>query len=250
VHKISGVIGVILLTATILMAGCGGDVDSEGLETNNIHAVVVIEAMENQTDINAELRTEGAIVALSSSDKFAVSAFGESKVLSRFKLGDLFTGTRYKASFDNYIAGDLITLSLEREDENSAPQSYVRLPEAVNIYSPADEISLSAEESFTLLWDIVMNTEIEVDAHLYCEDTKGSSTHSSLTESVDDNGSYTIKFLELMEKKDLSNINTDVQCNARVNISRVTRGTMDGAFANGSSITAQHSSSARFIVNF
>ncbi|SMF64503.1 hypothetical protein SAMN02745866_04164 [Alteromonadaceae bacterium Bs31] len=249
-HNISGVIGLLLLTATMLMAGCGGDVDSEGLETNNIHAVVVIEAMDNQTDINAELRTEGAIVALSSSDKFTVSAYGETTVLSRYKLGDLFTGTRYKASFDNYIAGDLITLSLERENENSAPQSYIRLPETVNIYSPADEISLSAEENFTLLWDIVINTEIEIDANLYCEDSKGSSILSSLTESIDDNGSYTIKFLEIIEQKDLSNINTDVQCHAQVNITRVTRGTMDGAFANGSSITARHSSSASFIVNF
>lgn len=202
----------------IFAFGCTETIDSQNLKTAGIAALIEATSTDGtSTTVIATLKTGGAqsntYVDLSSGD--AIFAEGDGK---KVEMQAQSTGV-YEAEFGTGAADTEFKVMLEREADDSAPNSAGRLPAPFEI-DPIATADVSRAEDLTITWDPAGGSgdevDIEVDGNCIFIDSW----------TVPDSGTHTIK------AGDLKPTNSDMpeSCSVEVEIRRTRSGSADPTF--------------------
>lgn len=129
---------LLLLPAALLITTACETVESSDLRTSGMKAHITVVAKRDGATIGVDLSAGSFTdVKLNTGDKLEASAAGHS---IRLKHGNFLGFDSYGARLDGVSKpGETVTVSLERDGETPAPNSTVKLPDAVKIASPHNQ---------------------------------------------------------------------------------------------------------------
>lgn len=216
-----------LLASTALM-GCSEEtVSSSNVKTAGIAGLFEVSASsESSSRVDAKLVVGGAqsntYVTLDNGDKLTATAGGETKVMTT---GD--GAGRYETSFATGAGGTQFTISLERPDDDNAPNSVGTLPAPFNITEVPSNTPSRANDAITIKWDDG-DGNMKIDVEGECIFSTSFNVTSGSTE-------YTIKANEI----DSTGVNPEdeTSCDLTVTLTRSNTGDADGALDNESTFS-------------
>ena len=142
-----------LLAATALI-GCSEEtVSSTNVKTAGIAGIFEVTAgNETSSTVNAKLVVGGdesnTFVTLDNGDKLTATADGETKTMTT---GD--GAGRYEAKFGTGAGGTEFKISLERPDDDDAPNTVGTLPTPFSITEVPSNTPSRANDAITIKWD-------------------------------------------------------------------------------------------------
>ncbi|MCA9629977.1 MAG: hypothetical protein KC766_20040 [Myxococcales bacterium] len=208
-----------LLASTALM-GCSEEtVSSTNIKTKGIAGLFEVTASsDTSSTVNAKLVVGGdesnTYVTLDNGDKLTATAGDETKTMTT---GD--GPGRYEASFANGAGGTEFKISLERPDDDDAPNSVGTLPAPFNVTEVPNTTPSRASDAITIKWDDGngdMKIEVEGDCIF-------SNSFKAATGSTE----YTIKAGEI----DSTGVNPEDEetCDLTLTLTRTNTGNADTA---------------------
>lgn len=206
-------------------------VESSDLKTSGMYAQLTARADgSGSTRAEAVLKVGGStsntFVKLTAGDELMVSAGGAEQAMSEQNIGDVYS---YTSDFDFDEEGTAFTFSLERAEDESAPESVATLPAPLEITAPvADEVVSRSEDDLVITW----SGSGEADD---LEVTVSGDCFVGYWKAVDDGGTHTIDkgTIESFESQD------DESCDAEVAVWRKQTGTLDPAYGEGQVLGVQ-----------
>jgi hypothetical protein len=225
--KITTTMGALLLIGTGLLTGCTETIDSKNLRTQGISATIRATATsDSETTLRATLKAGGdesnTYVALGGGDRIFATG-GEKRV----EMQTQSTGV-YEAEFATGAANTPFGVALEREGDDSAPNSAGTLPAPFQITSLGTE-PISRASELVIQWTPA---------------TDGDAMHIHLNgnciffEDIDvpgDSGTHTIAANELKP----TNSMMPGSCDVKVDITRSRNGKADATFDSESSFVLE-----------
>ncbi len=232
---------IFLLSAIgLLISACGGSADSEDIRTPGIRAEIKITANGNgRSNVSADLEvgSSGGLGAtdlnLSGGDSLTATSDSITKPLLRET--DFLGEITYENSFDNDASGTLFTVSFERSGDTSAPNSWVELPDYLNVSLPEENQVFDLGDNINLTWEASFTSdEFQVETNSACPITGGTSYSGSSFTTVDD-GSFTISAQDALG---LASDESPAQslCDVQIVFRRVNNGYLDPNYGEGGKI--------------
>lgn len=219
------------------ISGCGST-QSDNVKTKGISAEITISADSTgkatvSTSLSAGSGFGATSLILSSGDVLKATANGTTQVLS--KDTTLFGEVKYKTTFDNINPGTVTTVSLQRADDTSCPNSHVQLPDAFTITVPSQGQIFSRTDTMNVNWTPPVNIagSMKIDFLTTCTSQQGGDVIRSNGFFRSDSGATTVAVADLFP--DLP-FDTAKDCTSKVEITRSVDGTLDPGFGEGGSI--------------
>ncbi len=245
------------LMAVVLLFtyGCT-EVDSADLKTHGMYAK--FSAVDSGTSVAVEAKlSTGPLstdtINLSSGDDFYATFAGETRRLPEYHavLGEY----AYKSTFYTGGAEQQVTIDFQRQNEVSAPNSYVTLPPDFTITGPTagTPYSLSNNSTINVTWTPASSYRMGVKFSGACQTSLGSAMSFSHYYSLpSDSGSYAINtnalLQSMVEGKDPPV--TIISCgNITIEVTRNRSGTVDSNFGKGGYFTGTEQRSTYVVLN-
>lgn len=223
----------------LLLHSACSQVDSEDIKSSGFHAEMDLTAVgNNRTQAKVCLTTGSNSLAdkiiLSNGDHLVASANGMSQRLEQ----DAYC---YINSFDFDEGGTEFLIALERDLEESMPNSHVALPPRFNVSAPDNDSTFNAGDSITLAW------APSIDSGYMGVVYKGTCSSSIDAREKSFKRSYTIADVgtHSIQINDLLNVHNEHSlfdrseaCPATIEIKRTINGQLDPNYGQGGEIKA------------
>lgn len=214
-----------------LLGACAEDVDSNNVKTDGMYAdFEVIGRANGKSEVRASIRIGGSrsntYAELSAGDVLTAMSGEEMHTLTEVG-GTVGNVHVYHATFDGADEDQEFTVSFDREDDESAPDSTSALPAPFEITSPADGVDVSRAAALTVTW--TPSTSEAVDIRLDGDCTI-IETHSAST----DTGTHTFAAGSISTTSSREGETCDVE----LTISTRAAGAIDSAFGEGGRFNA------------
>lgn len=202
-------------------------IDSENIKTKGIYAEFEVKTDgTTKTEVSAILLAGGisstSFVELSVGDELIATIEDESKELE--VKSSFFDETTYSQTFSETTEDTLVTISFNRNQFESAPDSTVTIPSGFTITAPEEESTFNVSDGITFEWD---NSGKEDYMELYFTGDCLDGGFFTLSQSIEkDEGNYTLE----------SNFFKDVAestCIVTAELKRMRLGFIDEVFENG-----------------
>lgn len=210
--------GTLAIAVALFGVGCTETVDSKNIRTAGIAALIDAESTDGtSTTVLAVLKTGGAqsntYVNLSDGDRLVAEGGGTRKEMTNQSSGE------YEAEFATAAADTEFRISLERENDDPAPNSVGKIPAPFNVAAiPTGDHSRA--QDLTITWD---NSGTSDDMHI---EANGSCIFIYSKDIPGDSGSFTITAGDL----DSTNKDKPETCNVTLEITRSRNGTADPTY--------------------
>lgn len=230
----------------LLVAGLGACSDSTGgsTPTSAITPTFSVSAAPNSiTFAFGRLEATGfASVRLPDDDALVVSAAGQVKTMGWTV--EPLGGGQYAASLTQLDPGTVVTFGLNRQDDESAPNSQVTMPQVVNLTAPLEGAVTTAGTNLLVTWSPSGTTDaMTVILRTAVCDRPGAGY--TLTTAIEgDPGSATV----YVDPGLLPPLASGELCEVDVQVQRVSNGTVDPAYAAGGIIQARQLDAVRILV--
>lgn len=244
-----------ILIAASFTYGCT-EVDSADLKTHGMYAKFT--AIDSGTSVAVEAKlSTGPLstdtISLSSGDNVYATFAGETRRLSENHaiLGEY----AYKSTFYTGGAEQQITIDFQRQNEVSAPNSYVVLPPDFTITGPTagTAYSLSNNSTINVTWTPASSYRMGIEFSGACQTSSGSAMSFNHYYSLSsDSGSYAIStdalLQSMVEGKDPPI--TITSCgNISIEVTRSRSGTVDRNFGKGGYFYGKERRSTYVVLN-
>ena len=240
-----------IIAAGMVLSGCGAT-DSNNVRTGGIRANLAVEAKGNgTTDVTATFTVgSGGLGAthlkLKSGDSAAASANGVRKTLR--KETDALGGIHYETGFGFDDADTLFTISLDRPNDASAPDSWVRLPEKFEITLPVDNQRFTISDQLTIGWaPSGYSSAMKFNFTAKCPAGAPTTTRIS-NRSAADTGSFN-PTIESIIGSAADDLPPGSACRVEMEIARSRSGVLDPGYGEGGLINAAHIRRKSFLVD-
>lgn len=236
-----------------LAAVCGcSSTSSENVTTQGISADFDIFADgSGRTFVTAELEVGsggfgGTSLKLGPSDSLTVRANGIQKTMTED--ASIFGQYRYLASFDFDDANTLFTVSFNRTNGTSAPNSNVALPDGFNVISPSSSDVFGTGDTIPIIWSPSGTAIVpRVFVTLTCTLTSGLPTID--VENISLGSDSGVTSLPVAAIIPIGTLDTSRLCEGTVELSRWRSGNLDPNYGEGGQIDAEHAKGTQFFVN-
>lgn len=248
---------IIILFSVIQLTACSS-ADSDDIKTSGISASFSVNAIaDGKSHLRARLGVGGSLsntdLELENGDQLVVSANGQSLVMREDK--EFLGGFEYKATLPFNTENTEFTFSFNRPDGDSAPDSTVIMPAAVNLASPTMNSVFNRTDLITISWTPVSYnmTSISIDFDLNdCADATGQVSSTGMSSGYDynsssDPGSVFLTASALFSDAALQNLT--LSCKVNILVTRHRKGVVDPTFGEGGSINAYTSDSVVILIN-
>lgn len=226
------------------------ETDSTDVGTSGVRAEIDVVAQgDGETTVTAKLNVgSGGLFStdleLAGGDTLTATAFDLTQPLS--KVSGLFTFF-YRTTFSQDTDGSEFTVSLDRPNDTSAPDSSVILPAGFGLQMPvADPIQVvNVGEDLEITWqpsglsatmDVDFETTCSADRRVVVVDEQGNDTIETSTVQVTnftsatptDTGSYTIDSMSIVPDLMANEVlQTENPCAVSIKVSRINTGRLD-----------------------
>ncbi len=243
-------VSLILLSAL----GCNNEsVGSDNIKTAGIWASMEARASEGGTRVNVELNvggSNGTNLELSTNEYLQASNAGTTIELSKdFDFLDI----DYQGYFSNNDSNALFSVVFVREDGTRVSGSRANLPTYFDITQPENNETFPFNGQVDLTWGpAIEDGRINFESRLSCRTLSGSTTTRSLQNNaaINDDGIYTIVFADSAAfASGTSELNTQIPCNVKLTLSRISSGTVSSEFESGSRFRAIQTRSVEFLLD-
>ncbi len=231
------------IVTVIALASCQ-PVDSEDINSSGIYAdIEVVSSLSTHADVNVSFRSSSksnaSYIELTANDNLATSSNNQIKFFSKDNFLNKIT---YSANFNDVADEASFTVSLERPNDISAPNSSVSLPKEMQITLPASAHVFTPDQQLDIAWSPArINQLIDIQFVVTCDDNT-TRTISGLN----DDGTYSISIDALIADSAISNNN---DCHISIGLTRTHRGSIDTNYGKGGKITAKTTRSLNVIVD-
>lgn len=220
--------------------------DSEDIRTSGIHATMTVTAAAGAgTEVVVHLTVGSGLGAndldLSRGDELSATAQNVTQVLTRQNRAGII---KYLTQFDFNDSRTVVRVALNRADDSDAPNSYVTLPDVIEIISPslASIPEFDASNIVEVVWtQSVIATRMSVTAKVQCVKLDAASIDDVLVfqpsrrEAQLDSGVASFDLTSLVND---ARIDRTQPCAGTMMLSRQNRGVLDPNFGEGGSIQA------------
>jgi len=227
---------IVVFTATAL-TGCA-EVDSDTVRTTGFHANIDVEVGDTTTGVSVDLATGSAIdsdsIVLTYGDRLRATLGGYTQTLVR-------QDQHYFANFNDATPGQTVIVSLERQNDFSAMNSTVPLPERIEITAPGPGERYYAGEAITLAWSPNQPGEqVEISFEGKCTNANGRLRPVYVSSiNTPDTGIYSIPVNSIVNHhRSETPLAPGVPCSIAITLTRVSFGVLDAAYGRGGSISA------------
>jgi hypothetical protein len=224
-------VSVVVLTLGLLTGCCEEPIDSD-IGTDSIHADMLLTCADNSTEVRVKLsssQSTGADIYLSQGDELIATANGQSQTLAEEQL--LFNVVQHTTTFDVDDPGTQVTISFERSNYVSAPNSTILLPEHLTIQTPQPGQTFTRQDNIPLSWD-PSGTPEEIDVQFTVTCHAGNDTSSRTRYfTTGDSGSTAYAIADLLSEWE--DLDASATCTADITLTRRTTGSLDPAFRGG-----------------
>lgn len=225
-------LGVVLLGGLATFNLACETVESEDVLTSGVFAGIEVTADGSGNSlVTTRLKVGGGnsntFLDLSGDDKLEASSGDETLVMKKDK--GLFNDIKYTAEFEGDAEDKAFAVAFLRTIDDGAPSSTVTLPAPFALTGPDEGTSFSRAEAITITWDNAGKADtMRVSAsgdciHVFSQDVDG------------DPGSFTIAAGSLDELDS----EEPATCEINVSVRRVRSGSLDPAYGEGGSVTAE-----------
>jgi len=224
----------------VIVTGCA-DTESENVKTTGVRAEIEVVANgSGNTDIDVQLEVgSGGELAtqleLSNGDSLIAYANGEERTLTKV---NKLLGIHYVTTFNFDSPNIEFRVELLRNNDQSAPNSTVLLPDPFAITDPVGNEVFARNADILTTWDPqgFSDHSMKVVYELYC--SNGNSISTSRTErNVSDIGQYSINAVEVLGS--LANQpSSQSGCDLDIIVSRTRYGNLDPNYGEGGYIKA------------
>lgn len=223
----------------VLLVGCAEDVDSADVKTRGMYADFSVTGRGNgQSEVRAAILIGGSnsntYAELSAGDVLTATSGTETHTLTEIG-GTLGNVHIYGATFDGAAAGQDFTVSFDRADDDSAPDSNAALPDPFEITEPLANAEISRAEALTVSWTPSTGSAVEIDMDGDCVILNSHNASS-------DTGSHTFEANSISPSAGKEGDT----CNVEIVISTRRSGNVDPAFGEGGRFNAHQSRSITF----
>lgn len=240
-----------LLTGALLMVGCNStSTPSDFVQTQGIWAKIDVTAREDgRSRVVVELNVGGEFgtnVVLSPNEYLEVSANGETAHMN--KDTDIFD-IDYQAYLDVTDSNTEFNIRFYRNNGEAIVDSYGKLPEAFSITSPQVEEEYSYQDTITLNWTpLQQSNSIRLVSLIKCYTLNGGNQASVQQVNIDDDGIYQFVIDDHpMFSDGFSNINRSRACELDFTLRRERGGNVDSEFDKDSYFSISQSRSLKNI---
>lgn len=213
------------------LGACAEDVDSVNVKTAGMYADFSVTARAgDQSEVRAAILIGGSgsntYAELSAGDVLTATSGDETKTLTEESgsVGDVHI---YHATFAGAEDGQVFTVSFERADDESAPDSATALPEPFAITAPLAGVDVSRADALTVSWTPATSEAVDIRLNGDCTIIQ---THTSST----DTGSHTFPAGSI----DTSASNEGATCDVELTVKTRAAGSIDPAFGEGGKFDA------------
>jgi hypothetical protein len=224
---------------SVLLTACS-DTESDNVKTTGVHAEIEVVANgSGNTDINVQLEVGSGgefttQLDLSNGDTLVAYANGEEQTLTKV---EKLLGTHYVTTFNFDSTNIEFRVALLRNNDESAPNSTVLLPDPFAITSPNSGEIFARNADIVTTWDPgFSNHSIRVNYELYCSDGNYISTYQ-IERVISDSGQHTINATDLLGSH-ASQTSTQNGCDLNIIVSRTRYGNLDPNYGEGGYIKA------------
>lgn len=224
----------------LLIAACA-DTESENVKTEGVHAEIEVSADgSGNTDIDAQLEvgSRGELATqldLSNGDALVAYANGEEQTLT--KVEELL-GIHYVTTFNFDSSNIEFRIALLRNNDTSAPNSTVLLPDPFTITAPNNNATYARNADIVTTWDPgFSNFSMKIAYDLYCSDGSFVSKLQTQRAISSDSGQYSINVAELLNPY-ANHPSTQAGCDVDITVSRTRYGNLDPNYGEGGYIRA------------
>ena len=231
----------VLASIALGLIGCKETIDSKNLRTGGIAMVTRVTATsESRVVVHTELLAGGnesnTYVILGSHDRLIADADGEDVEMDAVNEGV------YEAKFDTGLADTVFTVSLEREDDDPAPDNSGSLPAPFDITSDFGSTPMSRAEDMEVTWE--PSGEDDDMKIAFDDEAGGGCIYINSDNIAGDPGTYTVEagFLEGTGPEDMQE-----SCDVTAKITRSRHGETDSALDGESSFVLEQVRSVDFV---
>lgn len=232
----------ILLPAFLVFTAAGltgcAEVDSDTIRTTGFNANIDVKAGDTTTGVSVDLATGSAIdadsIVLTYGDRLRATLGGNTRTLTR-------QHQHYFATFNDATPGQTVVVSLERQNDFSAMNSTVTLPERLEITAPGAGERYNRGEAITLAWSPnVPDNEVKIRFKGKCTNSNGSLRPVYVSSiRTPDTGIYSIPVSVIVNHHGSEwPLAPGVPCSIAVSLERINFGVLDAAYGRGGSISA------------
>jgi hypothetical protein len=233
-------LGVSFAFITLSLSSCA-ETESENVKSSGVRAEIEVVADGSGTtdvDVQLEVGSSGGLrtqLELSNGDSLIAYANGEQRTLT--KIERLF-GTHYVTSFDFDSPNIEFRIALNRNNDVSAPNSTVLLPDPFTITTPQSGERFARNADIVTIWEPGFSDHsIRIDYDLFCSD--GESIIVLGTEEViSDSGQHSINATELLGVR-ANHPSTQNGCDLEITVTRARSGNLDPNYGEGGYIKAK-----------
>ena len=231
----------VLASIALGLIGCKETIDSANLRTRGIAMVTTVTATsESRVLVHTELLAGGdesnTNVILGSRDRLIADADGDDTEMEAVGDGE------YEAEFDVGLGGTVFTVSLEREEDDPAPDNSGSLPEPFDITSDFGATPMSRAEAMEITWEPSGESD---DMEIEFDDEVGEGCIYMADDNIaGDPGTYTVDadFLKGTGPDDMQE-----SCDVTATIRRSRSGSTDNALDGESSFRLRQVRSVGFV---
>lgn len=215
-------IALVLIASVPGLVACTEDVNSNDIKTHGMYAGIRAVAHGDGTaDVTVDLRVggnSGTVVDLVAGDQLVATSNGTSTVLAH-------KGNDYQARIPSVVGGTEIQVAFERgQDDVSAPNSLVVLPEDYNITAPTADASVSRATEVAVSWSPTSSDGMSWDVDGDC--------------IFADSGNLSGGASSVAVKLDPTTTDQNNSCTVTFCLNRTRAGQVDSAFGEGGKFEA------------
>ena len=243
--------------AVILFSGCGGNTDSDELETNQIRVIYNVNSYGNgQAEITASFRYLSDVidgmfpvtetVSLEGGDQLTVETAGEIRGFNREELNGSII---YTAQLDVGNDETDFVITLDRPSRADNFVSSVTLAPAMEIIQPVEGQVFSIYDSINLGWTpVIQNRYSQICIKTSCnQDVRYHDIRSCI--SIQETGEYFFTMAEFFDRFGSFTLSNQSSCTAEISLVRAKQGNISPRFAYTSRITSQREISKNITIN-
>lgn len=234
-HKI--LLSAFVAVTAAVLTGCA-EVYSDAIRTSGFNANIDVEVGDTTTVVSVDLATGSAVdsdsIVLTYGDRLRANLGGSRQAMVR-------QNVRYLANFNDATPGQTVVVSLERQNDLSALNSRVTLPDRIEITAPGAGERYYAGEAITLAWSPnIPDKQVKISFKGKCTNSNGSLRPVYVSSiRTPDTGIYSIPVSLIVNHHGSEwPLAPGVPCSIGVSLERVNYGVLDAAFGRGGSITA------------
>lgn len=224
-----------LLSSLVLLTGCA-QTDSDNIKTKGISAQMRVIDDNSSATSYAIVETTlysgsgigGTELKLTDGDRLVVYADGEAYGLKQV---DDFIRTYYSTRVPNANINTEYRIAFERDEDTSADNSTIMLPDEFSIETEQNQ-TVGLDEETTIQWSPSGEGTMSIRAELECETNKGDSSNTG-SDSTSDTGVYTFKGRDFL----ISDGTVYRSCEGTIYLERKNSKSVDSNFGEGGTIS-------------